>query len=106
MRAEHIVRGIIGSIGLMLLSVSPVVAQAADGGYRIFRPDGPGPHPAVVFVSGGSGFTPAFAPKSYELHAERLRALGFIVVWADFLGRRNLKNCEMGITQKQRPAMR
>ena len=80
-------------ISLVLLTSTAVAAQVTDGGYRIFRPDGPGPHPAVVFVSGCSGFTPAFAPKGYELWAERLRGLGFVVVWADYLGRRNLKSC-------------
>jgi dienelactone hydrolase len=80
-------------ISLVLLTSTAVAAQVTDGGYRIFRPDGPGPHPAVVFVSGCSGFTPAFAPKGYELWAERLRGLGFVAVWADYLGRRNLKSC-------------
>ena len=68
-------------------------AQATDGGYRIFKPDKPGPHPAVIFVSGCSGFKPDFAPKKYERKAAQLRALGFVVVWADYLGRRNLESC-------------
>ena len=61
--------------------------------YRQFHPDGPGPHPAVVFVSGCSGFTPALAPKSYERAAEQLRTQGYVVVFADYLGRRGLQNC-------------
>lgn len=80
-------------------------AQAADGGYRIFKPDKLGPHPAVVFVPGCSGFKPDFAPKSYERKAEQLRAFGFVVVWADYLGRRNLESCSDGfvtfITQQE-----
>lgn len=81
---------------LVLLTSTTVVAQVADGGYRIFRPDGLGPHPAVVFVSGCSGFKPMFAPNAYVHPAEQLRGLGFVVVWADYLGRRNLKDCVSG----------
>jgi dienelactone hydrolase len=89
-------------ISLVILTSNTVVAQVADGGYRIFRPDGPGPHPAVVFVSGCSGFKPMFAPKAYERLAEQWRGLGFVVVWADYLGRRNLKSCAFEpITQNQ-----
>lgn len=86
---------LLGFSSVLLISTA-VVAQVTEGGYRIFRPDGPGPHPAVVFVSGCSGFTPAFAPKAYERPAEQLRGLGFVVVWADYLGRRNLKSCAGG----------
>ena len=83
-------------ISFVLLTWTPVAAQVVDGSYRIFRPDGPGPHPAVVFVSGCSGFTPSFAPKAYERPAEQLRGMGFVVVWADYLGLRNLKSCSGG----------
>jgi dienelactone hydrolase len=88
-------------IGLMFFFLVPVMAQTEDGGYRVFRPDGPGPHPAVVFLSGCSGLKPSFAPNAYEQAAERLRALGFIVVWADYLGRRNLANCFDAVTLEE-----
>jgi dienelactone hydrolase len=68
-------------------------AQAPDGGYRVFRPDGTGPHPALAFVSGCSGFKPAVAPKAYERVAENLRAEGYVVLFVDYLGRRGLRNC-------------
>jgi dienelactone hydrolase len=81
---------------------NPEIAQSLDRGYLVFRPDGPGPHPAVVFLSGCSGFRPSFAPKAYEQTAEKLRRMGFVVVWADFLGRRNLTSCAFGgITQEE-----
>jgi dienelactone hydrolase len=88
--------GVLAGISLVLLTSATVVAQVKDGGYRIFRPDGPGPHPAVVFASGCSGFKPMFAPNAYVHPAEQLRKLGFVVVWADYLGRRNLNNCMSG----------
>jgi dienelactone hydrolase len=91
-----------GIICLILLSLAPAVAQdAANGGYRVFRPDGPGPHPAVLFLSGCDGFKPAYAPASYERPAEELRALGFVVVWVDYLGRRNLPDCTSGVTEDE-----
>jgi dienelactone hydrolase len=84
---------IAGGIGLMLLFVCSSLAQTTDGGYRTFRPDGPGPHPALVFVSGCSGFTPSVAPRAYERVAEQVRAQGYMVIFADYLGRRGLTSC-------------
>jgi dienelactone hydrolase len=80
-------------------------AQADDGGYRIFKLDKPGSHPAVIFFPGCSGFKRDFAPKFYEHKAAQLRELGFVVVWADYLGRRNLEICSDGfgfsVTQQE-----
>lgn len=90
--------------GTYRLASSPAAASVrpVEASFRVFRPDGPGPHPAVVFLSGCSGFSPAFAPKAYERPAERLRDLGFVVVWVDYLGRRNLANCATrGVTQEE-----
>ena len=68
--------------------------------YRVFRPDGPGPHAAVVFLPGCEGFAPPLAPTVYERRAERLRTLGHVVVFADFLGRRALKTCAGPVTHE------
>jgi dienelactone hydrolase len=75
----------------LLASVS--FAQAQDGGYRVFRPDGVGPYPAVAFLSGCSGFAPVGARKFYERVAETFRGQGYIVVFVDYVGRRGLQNC-------------
>lgn len=83
-------------IGLILMSASHVAAQTTEGGYKIFRPEGPGPHPAVVFLGGCSGYSPYFAPKHYEQVAEQFRARGYVVVFADYLGRLGKTNC-MGV---------
>jgi len=93
MRMRGTTLSIARDIGLMLLFVSSSLAQTADGGYRTFRPDGPGPHPALVFVSGCSGFMPSVAPRAYERVAEQLRAQGYMVIFADYLGRRGLTSC-------------
>ena len=81
-----------GVTGVFLWAVAGH-AQGPDPGYRMFKPDGSGPHPAVAFVSGCSGFAPTFAPKVYERVAEQLRAQGYATVFVDYLGRRGLKSC-------------
>ena len=68
-------------------------AQLPEPTYRVFRPDGPGVRPAVVFLSGCDGFTPPNAPARYERRAEQLRAQGYIVAFVDYLGRRGMKSC-------------
>ena len=80
-------------LGWLLGVVATALAQTADGGFRIVKPNGPGPHPGVVFVSGCSGFNPSFAAGAYDRVAEQLRSHGYIVVFADYLGRWNLKSC-------------
>jgi dienelactone hydrolase len=93
MRARRTLLILCGGLTFLLLLVSSSVAQSPDGGYRAFRPDGPGPHPAVAFLSGCSGFAPSFAPKVYERVAEQFRAQGLMVVFVDYLGRRGLQSC-------------
>jgi dienelactone hydrolase len=84
----------------LVIWASTVFAQPADGGYRVFRPDGAGPHPAIAFLSGCNGFAPAVAPKAYERAAEIFRGQGFIVLFVDYVGRRGVENCSRGpITQ-------
>ncbi len=85
------------ALGVLLVWASTSFAQAPDGGYRVFRPDGAGPHPAIAFVSGCSGFAPVIAPKAYERVAEKLRGDGYIVRFVDYLGRRGARNCSRGL---------
>ena len=102
MKNRHVALLITGIIWLTAIVVAPSIARGGDDGYRVFRPDGPGPHPAVVFLSGCSGFKPKLTPSAYEHKAEKLRSLGFLVVWVDYLGRRNLPNCSTGgVSQDQ-----
>jgi dienelactone hydrolase len=79
--------------GVLVLWASTSFGQVAEGGYRIFRPDGAGPFPAVAFVSGCSGFAPVGARKFYERTAEKLRGQGYIVLFVDYVGRRGLQDC-------------
>jgi dienelactone hydrolase len=82
-----------GGASIVALLGTAALALAQTSEYRVFRPDGAGRHPAVVFVSGCSGFAPAFAPKVYERAGEQLRGKGYVVVFADYLARRRLKSC-------------
>lgn len=100
MSVKAVARGLTAIVWLVFLSVSSVLAQAVDGGYRVFRPAGDGPHPAVIFLPGCVGFAPDFAPKNAERQTEDLRGRGFVVVWADYLGRRNLTTC-LGISKAE-----
>ncbi len=70
----------IAALAVAVFWAATSFAQTPDGGDRVFRPDGAGPHPAVALVSGCSGFKPAVAPKGYERIAEKLRAQGYIVL--------------------------
>jgi dienelactone hydrolase len=83
---------------VVLLPASASFAQGRDVTYRTVRPDGAGPHPAVIFLSGCDGFTPSIAPRLYDRRADQFRALGHIVVFADYLGRRGLKTCAGPVT--------
>lgn len=86
-RVLSVVFGIILCIALLFMLTSQVVAQTIEGGYKIFKPSGPGPHPAVIFMGGLSGYNPHFAPKHYEQTAEKFRTRGYAVVFADYLAR-------------------
>ncbi len=78
---------------VLLLCVSTSFAQLLDHGYRVFRPDRAGPHPAIAFVSGCSGFAPVGARNFYERVAEKFRGQGYVVLFVDYVGRRGLQNC-------------
>jgi dipeptidyl aminopeptidase/acylaminoacyl peptidase len=84
----------------LLLSASFSFAQAPAASYRTFRPDTPGPHPAVIFLSGCDGLAPSFAPTLYERRAEHLRLLGHLVIFVDYLGRRGVKTCAGPVTHE------
>jgi len=99
-RVLFVVFGIILCITFAFMPTSHVVAQTMEGGYKIFKPSGPGPHPAVIFVSGCSGFAPSHAPKHYEQVAEKFQTKGYVVVFVDYIARRGLSNC-IGITHSE-----
>ena len=61
--------------------------------YRLEKPDGEGPFPAVILVSGCSGFSPKFAPNHYNDVQNKLVELGFTTLRVDYLAARNIESC-------------
>ena len=67
--------------------------QTAESPYRIVRPGGQGPHPALLFVSGCSGFAPHEAPHHYGRVADEFAVRGYVVIFVDYLGARGRETC-------------
>ena len=89
-------------LGLMLGQLATTVIadddmtarrQALEPFFRTHRPSGVGPFPALLFVSGCSGFAPSIAPQAYTRAAERWLSRGYVVVFVDYLAARHLANC-------------
>jgi dienelactone hydrolase len=78
--------------GLLILLLAGCPAFAMEP-YRVLPPHGEGPHPAALLVPGCSGFVPVNGVNLYEERAAELQAAGYLVVFVDFVGRRNLSNC-------------
>jgi dienelactone hydrolase len=91
-------RAVTGLVALSLLLWSSSGSARAVDRFRTVKPDGAGPFPAVLFVSGCSGFAPSFAPSAYERPAERLRTAGYVVTYVDYLAARGLKTCADALT--------
>jgi dienelactone hydrolase len=62
--------------------------QALEPYFRMYRPNGTGPFPTILLVSGCSGFTSSIAPQAYARLAESWRAKGYAVVFVDYLAAR------------------
>jgi dienelactone hydrolase len=56
---------------------------------ELFRPDGPGPFPAVILMHGCGGWQPA-VHYALQIHARYLRDHGFVVLNLDSFGPRNI----------------
>jgi dienelactone hydrolase len=67
--------------------------QALEPYFRMVRPSGIGPFPALLFVSGCSGFLPKLAPQFYTETAERWRGRGYVVAFVDYLAARGQTDC-------------
>ena len=58
--------------------------------YRLEKPKGAGPFPAVMMVPGCSGFEYASAKEAYNSGQKRLVELGFVTLRVDYLAARNV----------------
>lgn len=61
--------------------------------YRLESPAGAGPFPAVLLVSGCSGFSAPFAGPHYDTAQARLVELGFLTVRVNYLAAREAPSC-------------
>lgn len=78
-------------------AIDPVALQKRlEPHYRTVRPDGRGPFPAVMFVSGCGGFATTVAPAHYVRTAERLKGEGYVVIFVDYLSARRLQSACRG----------
>lgn len=92
--------GLAAGVAMVMLSAAPGGAQLPGAKQRVFRPEGPGPFPAVLLVSGCDGFSPPMAPRLYERRAAEFRSRGYVVVFVDYLGRRGLRSCAASVTHE------
>src|SRR5712691_12310499 len=67
--------------------------QSLEPYFRDYSPSGTGPFPAILLVSGCSGFAPRLAPQTYTDMAEGWRAKGYVVVFVDYLAARGRNRC-------------
>ncbi len=97
-------RGAAFAIGLGLAALHVAASATADDDttarrqslepyFRDYRPNGPGPFPAILLVSGCNGFAPRTAPRIYTDLAEGWRARGYVVVFVDYLAARGMNRC-------------
>src|SRR5262249_4249271 len=75
-------------------------AASADA-FRVPTPAAASRHPAGLLVSACSGFVAFNGVNLYEERAAELQAAGYVVVFVDYLGRRNLRNCSGQISSAQ-----
>jgi dienelactone hydrolase len=61
--------------------------------YRLEKPVGPGPFPAIMLVPGCSGFDAKFAKARYDQVQSRLVELGFVTLRVNYLAARNASSC-------------
>ena len=79
----------------MTLSLSAYTTVAAEP-YRVLSPPGGTTQAAVLLVAGCSGFVARDGFNLYDERAGELQAAGYLVVFVDYLARRNLKDCAGG----------
>jgi dienelactone hydrolase len=85
---------LVGAITLGIAFGSSGAAKAQQ--YRVLRPAGTGPFPAVLLVSGCSGFRAFGGIDTYDQRAAELQAAGYIVVYVDYLRNHGLSRCNGG----------
>jgi dienelactone hydrolase len=88
----------LGSAGLPHLCAVVLYAGLAFAAeaFRVLAPSEPTRSPAVLIVPGCSGFAVRNSVNHYEERARELQAVGYFVVFVDYLSRRQLTDCGGG----------
>ena len=79
--------------GILSLPAGTTVAAET---YRVLSPPSGTTQAAVLLVAGCSGFVARDGFNLYDERAGELQAAGYVVVFVDYLARRNLKDCAGG----------
>ena len=97
-------------IVFLIAFASFAFAQAADNTgpqerlskhYRLEKPNGTGPFPAVMMVPGCSGFEAEFQKEYYDSVQKRLVELGFVTLRVDYLAARNVSSCANAVSTEE-----
>lgn len=88
-------------VALTLAAVVVAYGVKAQTGYKTYTPAGAGPFPAVLFVSGCSGFVAAGSVNTFDEKAEELRKDGYVVVFVDYIGKSGVRDCSSGMTPER-----
>ena len=97
-------------ITLLAIFVFIPTIQAADNAdhrellskhYRLEKPEGSGPFPAVMMVSGCSGFDAKFAKSHYDAVQKRLVELGYVTLRVNYLAARNAASCQPNVSTQE-----
>lgn len=86
---------------LVIFVLIPTIQAADNPGhsellskhYRLEKPVGPGPFPAVMMVSACSGFESELFKKHYDAVQSKLVKLGFVTLRVNYLAVRNATDC-------------
>ena len=90
------------AIGIVLLQAAAGLAAADEMALRrqllephfhTYRPGGPGPFPAILFVSGCGGFAADGTAQGYAGLAEGWKGKGYVVAFVDYLAARGAHLC-------------
>ena len=88
----------------LLIPIGSYTADNADhqehlsNHYRLEKPDGVGPFPAVMMVPVCSGFDADSAKGHYATVQSRLVELGFVTFRVNYLAARNAASCQSGVS--------
>lgn len=94
----------------VLFCITVAYAQTADSSghqeglskhYRLEKPKGAGPFPAVMMVPGCSGFEAQFQKEFFDSIQNQLVELGFVTLRVDYLAARNVSSCDNAVSAEQ-----